>query len=154
MVIDAPLAEFALSVPEVAMTALQMTDGMQRCWQEHSELDALVERVVEALGRGAISPVAESLEDLAGTLEAHFGIEESAYFPLVERLSPDQRSALDAARLGHRKIRERLEDLRELVENGDLRAARAALDVLLDRFRAHEVEEAKLIARLEQLSAT
>jgi len=134
------------------MNARETTDGMERWWQEHSELDALVAVVVEALGRGALAPASGSLEDLADALEAHFETEESAYFPLVERVSPEHRSALDAARLGHRKIRERLEDLRALVENGNVRAARVALGILLERFRLHELEEAKLIARLEQLA--
>jgi hypothetical protein len=136
------------------MATPETTDGMQRWWQEHSELDALVEVVIEALGRGAISATAGSLEDLTAALDAHFELEESAYFPLVERVSPEQSSALAAARLGHHKIRERLNELRELIESGDLRAARAALDILLERFRAHEIEEAKLIARLEELAAS
>ena len=136
------------------MEARMTSDGLKRWWEEHSELDALVDVVVDALQHGGIASAASSLEDLAGALEAHFGVEETAYFPLVERLSPEQRPTIDAARLGHRKIRERLEDLRELVENGDLRAARAALYVLLERFRAHELEETKLVARLEALAST
>jgi hypothetical protein len=155
VIIDASQAVCADSVPEVAMATPETTNGMQRWWQEHSELDALVEVVIEALGRGGTrSAAAGSLEDLAGALEAHFELEESAYFPLVERVSPEESSALAAARLGHGKIRDRLKELRELVENGDLHAARAALDILLERFRAHEVEEAKLIARLEERAAS
>jgi iron-sulfur cluster repair protein YtfE (RIC family) len=127
---------------------------MNRWWQEHSELDSLVEVVVEALGGDAIDSASESLEDLASALEAHFELEETAYFPLVERLSPDQRSAVEAARLGHGNIRERLQILRTLVEAGDLHAAQAALDVLLERFRTHEAEEGKLIARLEALATS
>ena len=49
-------------------------------------------------------------------------------------------------------LRKNLEDLRVLIDGGDLAAARSGLDVLLERFRSHEVEEAKLIARLEELS--
>ena len=136
------------------MTALETRTGLQRWWQEHSELDALVDVVIEALADGAIVSATGSLEDLASALETHFELEESAYFPLVERLSPEHRSAVEGARLGHRQIRERLGGLLELVEEGDLPGARAALAALLDGFRAHELEEAKLIARLEALAAT
>ena len=136
------------------MSTPATANPMHRWWQEHSELDALVALVVEALERGSIASAGESLDDLATALEAHFELEETAYFPLVERISPDQRPAVDAARLGHRKIRERLEDLLALVAAGDLRAARAALDVLLERFHTHEAEEGKLIARLEALATS
>lgn len=135
------------------MTAPETSRGARRWWEEHSELDALVAVLVETLGRGEISPAARGLEDLSAALETHFGIEESAYFPMVERLSPEQGMALRAAQLTHRLIRKSLEELRVLIEAGDLAAARSGLDVLLERFRAHEVEEAKLIARLEELSA-
>ena len=134
------------------MTAPETARGVRRWWEEHSELDTLVAVVVEALGRGEIAPAARGLEDLSAALETHFGIEESAYFPMVERLSPEHGTALHAAQLSHRLIRKSLEDLRALIDGGDLAAARSGLDVLLERFRSHEVEEAKLIARLEELS--
>lgn len=136
------------------MSSPAIANPMNRWWQEHSELDALVAVAVEALAGGATATPAEALEDLAEAFEAHFELEETYYFPLVERLSPDQRSAVDAARLGHRKLRWRMEDLLALVEAGDLRAARAALDVLLERFRSHEADEGKLIGRLEALATS
>ncbi len=130
------------------------SDSLQRWWQEHSELDDLVAETAEALARGTSAAAASSLEDLAEAFEAHFEVEETNYFPLVERLSPEHRPALAAARLGHGKLRERLDGVRTLVADGDLHAARAALELLLDRFRTHEAEEAKLISRLEELSST
>lgn len=136
------------------MASLGTMDGLKRWWQEHSELDALVAIVVETLDRGAVSPAAESLEEFDGALEAHFELEESAYFLLVERVSPEQLPSIAAARLAHSMMRKRLGDLRALVAKGDLRAARAGLDVVLEVFRAHEVEEAKLISQLEQLAAS
>ena len=134
------------------MTAPETARGARRWWEEHSELDALVAVLVEALGRGETAPAARGLEDLSTALETHFGIDESAYFPMVERLSPEHGAALNAAQLSHRLLRKNLEDLRVLIDGGDLAAARSGLDVLLERFRSHEVEEAKLIARLEELS--
>ena len=136
------------------MESRYMPDGLERWWQEHSELDELVEATAEALNGGSITAAAEALAELHAALEAHFGLEEALYFPLVERLSPENASVVNGARLGHRKIRDRLEDLRAFVDDGDLRAARSALSTLLERFRAHEAEESKLITRLEQLAAS
>jgi hypothetical protein len=134
------------------MESRYMPDGLERWWQSTAS-SASSSRRPEALRGGSIASAAAALEDLHASLEAHFGLEEALYFPLVERLSPENASVVNGARLGHRKIRDRLEDLRLLVDDGDMRGARAALEVLLERFRAHEAEETKLIVRLEQLAA-
>lgn len=135
------------------MQSRHMADGLERWWQEHSELGELVEAAADALGGGSIGSAAQALDDLHEALEAHFGLEEALYFPLVERHSPEMAPSVQAARLGHDRIRARLENLRALVDDGDLRGARAALGDLLERFRSHEAEETKLITRLERLSA-
>jgi hemerythrin len=135
------------------MESRYMPDGLERWWQEHSELGELVDATAEALRGGSIASAAQALDDLHEALEAHFGLEETLYFPLVARHSPEMAPSVEAARLGHDRIRARLEDLRALVDDGDLRGARAALEGLLEKFRAHEAEETKLIVRLEQLAA-
>ncbi len=124
---------------------------LQRWWDEHSQLDRLVDELEQGLQRGAIAPARAALEELAATLEGHFAVEEGVYFPLLESVDPAQKPSLDAARLGHGKIRDRLEQLRQLVDGRDIPSARRALRVVLDRFRQHEEEEAKLIGRLERL---
>jgi iron-sulfur cluster repair protein YtfE (RIC family) len=124
----------------------------QRWWDEHSQLDRLVEELESALTRGALGPATAALDELASTLEAHFTVEEEVYFPLLGSLDPAHQPALDAARLGHDKLRERLEQLRQLVDTGEVPAARRALRVVLDRFRQHEEEEEKLVGRLERLT--
>lgn len=126
----------------------------QRWWEEHSQLDRLVEELESALVRGAIGPAIAALDELTSTLEAHFTVEEEVYFPLLGTLDPAHQPSLDAARLGHNKIRERLEQLRQLVDGGEVPAARRALRVVLDRFRMHEEEEEKLVGRLERLGPT
>jgi iron-sulfur cluster repair protein YtfE (RIC family) len=124
--------------------------SLERWWEEHSELDRLVGAVEECLNGGRVEVSRGALDDLAGALESHFDIEERVYFPLVERFSPEHAASVRAARLAHVKVVETLENLRDLVERGEVSAARRILALLLDRFRTHEREEARLIAELER----
>jgi iron-sulfur cluster repair protein YtfE (RIC family) len=134
------------------MDRLAEEQSLARWWEEHSELDRLVEAVEETMGGADAAEAARALEQLDEALDAHFTVEEQVYFPLVEEFSPLHSSVVRAASLGHTKIRERMHALRALVENGEIGPARRALFVLLDRFRTHETEERKLILELEALA--
>lgn len=133
------------------MKGLADAESLQRWWQEHSELDHLVSRVEDALAGSSFEPARAALEDLADALEAHFALEESVYFPLVERFSPQHAALVRDARTGHAKISESLDQMRELVENGEIAPARRTLAGLLDRFRLHESEEVQLISELQAM---
>jgi hypothetical protein len=122
----------------------------RRWWKEHSELDELVEVIRLKLARGALSAASLSVDRLATRLEGHFATEEELYFPLIERVSPRAAQLLGAVRSTHQKLREGLEDLLALVENGEAAAARRALAVLLHRLSQHEAEEVDLIAELDR----
>ena len=125
---------------------------LERWWEQNSELDRIVEAVRRKLGRGALSEAAASIDRLTTVLEGHFTTEEDLYFPLIERAAPSNAARVAAARSGHAKVREALENLSALVETGDLTSAHRALAGLLHRLQIHEDEEAKLIAELERLS--
>ena len=133
------------------MTGLADPESIERWWQEHSELDLLVESLEQAMDDGSIARAGAALEELANALEEHFTVEERVYFPLVEQLSSEHAPIVRAASLGHAKIRDRLDTLRDLVANGEIAPARRGLAVLLDRFRTHEAEEAKLVGELVKL---
>jgi hypothetical protein len=105
--------------------------------------------VEESLSGGRVDVSRGALDELAAALESHFDVEERVYFPLVERFSPEHAASVRAARLGHVKVVETLENLRDLVERGQVGAARRILALLLERFHTHESEEARLIAELE-----
>ena len=122
--------------------------GLERWWVEHSELDRLVNDVADAMADSALSRASAALEELAFALEDHFEVEEQTYFPLVRRLSSKHEPVVRAALLGHSKIRQRLEQLRSLVDDGEVSQARRGFSVLLERFQTHEASEAKLIAEL------
>ena len=97
------------------MNGLADSTSFQRWWQEHSELDDLV-RVVEArMGRGSLARTSQALEELEAVLDAHFTVEERVYFPLIEKLSPERHTSIQAAREGHLRMTELLDELRVLV---------------------------------------
>ncbi|MFQ5697570.1 MAG: hemerythrin domain-containing protein [Myxococcota bacterium] len=125
--------------------------GSERWWQEHSELDQRVRELEEAIESQHIGAANAALERLTEAIEAHFEVEEAVYFPLVERFSPSHVPAVKAARLGHAQIREVLEDLRNLVEQGQIVAARGSLRIFLTRFQSHEAREAQMIRDLSDL---
>ena len=130
------------------MNGLADADSLRRWWQEHSELDELVEALEQVLASGSLVRARQAVADLEGVLDAHFTVEERVYFPLIERLSPDHQGTVQAASSGHRKIGELLDGLAELVENGQLVEARRTLEQLLERFRLHESQEVRLIEDL------
>ncbi len=136
------------------MNGFADSESFQRWWQEHSELDRLVRAVEARMGRGSLARTSQALEELEAVLDAHFTVEERVYFPLIEKLSPERHTSIQAAREGHLGISELLDELRDLVECGELAAARRALANLLDQFRDHEIHEAKLIGDLEALECS
>lgn len=121
---------------------------LKRWWQEHSELDELVEALVEATEHGTLAAASASVEELGEALEGHFAVEEEVYFPLVESLRPEYGPTVQTARLAHLEVREQLDRLRSHLSNGDPASARDVLNALLDIFRTHEEMEGRLIADL------
>jgi iron-sulfur cluster repair protein YtfE (RIC family) len=123
-----------------------------RWWEENSELDRVVETVRLKLERRVLSEAGASLARLVTVLEGHFATEEDLYFPFIEQTTPGNAEQVAAARAGHDKLRDALEGLQVLVENGDLGSARRAFSALLHGLQIHEIEESKLIAELQRLS--
>ena len=136
------------------MNGLADSESFQRWWQEHSELDGLVQEVEARMALGSLAKTSRALEGLESALDAHFTVEECVYFPLIEQLSPSRHTSIQAARTGHLGIVKLLDELRDLVECGELAAARRGLARLLDRFRDYEIHEAKLIEDLEALECS
>lgn len=122
--------------------------AMNRWWREHGELDRRIDAVLAAIEGGSLARVSADLEELASAFEEHFDEEESVYFPLISGLSSRHQSVVGAASLAHRKIRDRVDQARKLINDGELAPARRDFSVLLDRFRTHEAMEAKLIAEI------
>ncbi|UCE86036.1 MAG: hemerythrin domain-containing protein [Deltaproteobacteria bacterium] len=121
---------------------------LESWWQDHSELDYMIDALLTMIDRGSAAAASSALEDLAGSMQAHLDVEEEVYFPLIERLAPEHSATLREARLTHLELRERIEALRQHLALGELEDARSALTKLLHELRAHEQMEARLIADL------
>jgi hemerythrin-like domain-containing protein len=125
---------------------------LSRWWQEHSELDQLIEALTETCDGGSGAAASAALEDLAGALEGHLTVEEEVYFPLVEHLRPELESTIRGVRLAHTMLRARIDQLREHLAADERQEARRLLGALLELFRSHEAVEGQLIADLSDLS--
>ena len=130
--------------PAVGLDAEQI----ERWWREHAELDQRVTDALGALADGTMAAVAAAMAELSETLDRHFTTEEAVYFPLVECHSNACASRVVAARLGHTRLRDSIEQIDALVASGDLRAAQRGMGALLAAFRRHEREEAALVHAL------
>jgi iron-sulfur cluster repair protein YtfE (RIC family) len=120
----------------------------ERWWEEHSELDQLVQGLREALESGSRFRASEALEDLGVALDSHLAIEEDVYFPLLQQLVPETASGIQAALEAHVEIRAELDRMRSELTRLDLPTVEAALDRLLRRFEEHERQESRMIAPL------
>jgi len=127
---------------------------LSRWWQEHSELDQLIEALVEACGGSSSAAASAALEDLSEALEGHLTVEEEVYFPLVEHLRPELEPVLKGVRLAHGVLRSQVDQLREQLAGDERTEANRLLGSLLELFRSHEAIEGQLIADLSGLPAT
>lgn len=123
-------------------------------WEEHSELDHMVQAVAKLLADSSLDAAREAVRALEETLEGHFATEETTYFPLVERFAPEEGGTLDAVQQGHDQMRGALGKLHELLAGDDRRAAREVLEQLLEGLKRHEIHEKRLIQRLAPGSST
>ena len=121
---------------------------LSRWWQEHSELDQLIEVLVEACGGRSSAAASAALEDLAQALEGHMAVEEEVYFPLVGHLRPELEPTIKGVRLAHGVLRGQLDQLREQLAGNEREEIGRLLASLLEVFRSHEAIEGQLIADL------
>ena len=127
------------------------TAVFERWWEEHSELDQLVEAARDALSSGSRFRSSEALEDLAAALECHLAIEEDVYFPLLERLLPGTAPGIRAALEAHEKLRDEIGRMRSELTRFDLASVQDGLARLLQTFHEHEKHEARMVAPLRTI---
>jgi len=109
---------------------------------EHSELEEQLRRCRDALAGGAEQPSSlELILELSEALEAHFGREESLYYPTVAALRPEIADSLSRIVETHAEFRARLEALVREVEASSSDRALRSLDEFTLLFRAHEHAE-------------
>ena len=98
---------------------------------------------------GGLDKTLVAVSALKATLERHFCVEETIYFPLIERFAPEEGGSIRAAQLGHERMLSTLDDLQGLLTGGDRPSARHVLAQLLAGLNEHEAHEEQLIKRLK-----
>jgi hemerythrin len=118
---------------------------------EHRKLGALFMRVREALARQeeGRQSARQALERLTEAMEAHFGQEESLYYPTIWALRPDYKQPLHDLLEIHPHIRERLAELAEALESDAHAEVEGSLEGLSGMFRQHESAEERLLHSLD-----
>lgn len=128
----------------------RLTRSRRQIEEQHAALDRLQVDLQHALDDGAPRGIEDALRALAGAVEAHFELEEHAYYPDPARLAPEPGSELRALEGEHEQLRAELDDLREALEREGVPALRAAFSIFATALAEHEAREEKLMARLAE----
>jgi iron-sulfur cluster repair protein YtfE (RIC family) len=115
---------------------------------QHKHLRTLHRALAQAVERGRIVEVRESVERLRSATEAHFSLEDGVFFPAVRGFRPE------AARELRNLVREHGNYLADIARLSDALAS-GTLDAFAERYRAlaesmadHEEREERLVATL------
>jgi hypothetical protein len=117
--------------------------SQQKILEQHSNLDALQLDVQVALADGDRASVELALRSFSGAVEAHFDLEESAYFPERSHLADDLGAVLEKLIDDHESLREHLRELRHTLEHDGLPALRGSYDSFILALDDHEAREEK-----------
>ena len=122
-------------------------------WRREGErVDALAQKVGEALEAGDVASASATFAEYRGLLLAHLANEEDVTFPAAERLSPAQGGPIRSLRVAHIGIRADLERVADHLRSGHATAARAVFSAFLETFAAHERLEDELVRLLMESS--
>ena len=121
--------------------------SQRRISEQHLHLGQLESELQSALGRGDDDGTAHAFRQLAGAIDAHFELEERAYYP-----DPNGDAELAATFEGlvgeHAELRGELERLREVLTEGNLHAFSSAFHAFSTALGEHEAEEEKAMERI------
>jgi iron-sulfur cluster repair protein YtfE (RIC family) len=130
---------------------MRLAHEARRVASAHAYLDALETTTRRALEHGALDEMRQALRAFAGSLEAHFALEEQVQFPALHGLDHAFGPELTELERDHERFRGDLADLASLQERTDPNGDRAPL---LERFaqlgselQRHEDREEALLAR-------
>jgi hypothetical protein len=116
---------------------------------QHRELTALLHECQMELNASAgESPSRELIRDLTESMEAHFGREESLYYPTLWALRPEVKASLKRLIGAHEDFRERLASIALDVQAGAITNAAVGLDQLARLFPEHEAAEERILDSL------
>jgi len=117
--------------------------SQQKILEQHEHLDALQLDLRVALDAGDVAAAERTLGSFSGAVEAHFELEESAYFPEQSALPDDAAARFDGLMGDHETLRQRLAGLRERLAKEGVDALRASFDSFVSDLEDHEAREEK-----------
>lgn len=127
-----------------------MSRSRRQIAEQHAALDDLQVDVQRALDAGGANAIEDGLRALSGALEAHFELEERAYYPDRSSIGSDFAERLDELEGEHQQLRAELDDLRTAVVEGDVPALRSLFSVFAVALATHEAQEEKVMADLAE----
>jgi len=130
---------------------MRLAQEARRITGQHAYLDALERTTTRAFERDDAAAMAEAFRGFAGSLEAHFHLEEQVHFPALHGLDGGLATDLSKLVRDHERFREQIDGLRAQIEAGEPTTHRGQI---LSAFRAltaalseHEASEESLLAR-------
>jgi hypothetical protein len=118
---------------------------------EHSQLDEQLRQCRASLADGQVQPSSLELAlELSESIEAHFGREESLYYPTLSTLLPEIANPLQRIVETHADFRSRLTAIVRDIQAGEGERADQALADFATRFRAHEQVEESLLGSIAE----
>lgn len=115
--------------------------AMRRVEQQHKNLEALRREVNATIASGVREDIRLSVNGYSGAVEAHFDLEEQAYYPSPADVDSDASANLTALLDDHERLRLDLKQLRELVTGGDLDEFAKAFESFTHDLSEHEARE-------------
>lgn len=126
---------------------LRVKHETRRIAEQHVRLGELRSRVTAEIRDRSVPGARAAFRDFAVALEAHFRVEENIYFPSLQVLDEQSRSAIDDLLEEHRKLRLRVRDLIQRFASGNGFACLVVLKALIDELQNHEQREEAVMAR-------
>lgn len=117
--------------------------SQQKILEQHAHLDAQQLDVRVALADGDVVAAEHALRAFGGAVEAHFALEESAYYPETSALDADLAAILGELMTDHETMRDQIGELRRALQEGGLPALRDAFDAFISTLDDHETREEK-----------
>jgi iron-sulfur cluster repair protein YtfE (RIC family) len=117
---------------------------------QHREISHLEEGVRIAITDRDPVQTESALVKLEGALEAHFDLEERAYYPIADGLEADAIERFRALRQDHQQLREDLADLRDGLKQEGLGTFMRAFSAFAHDLADHEGREETLMEELRK----
>jgi uncharacterized protein YidB (DUF937 family) len=128
----------------------RLARASKRIAEQHLALTKLEEEVRGAITQGDAERTRSALVQLEGTLEAHFELEERAYYPLADGLDAGTAERFRELRDEHQLLREGLGDLRDGLKQEGLGGMLPAFTAFAHDLAHHERREESLMEGLSR----